>query len=149
MQNVNTVNVIMPAWPILLYTNPTLGKCPLLGLLEYQTTGQYPNAWAIHDLGSSYPNAAGHNAGNDEAMPLEECGNVLIMALSYTQKSDDISLITQYVSAHRDLVPHMLAIFYRRTFLTNGPDTSSQKPSFPQIRSAQMILRRLLPTKPI
>lgn len=24
--NVNTVDVIMPAWPILLYTNPTLGK---------------------------------------------------------------------------------------------------------------------------
>jgi hypothetical protein len=47
------VDVIMPAWPILLYTNPTLGKYLLLGLLEYQATGQYPNAWAAHDLGLS------------------------------------------------------------------------------------------------
>jgi len=41
----------MPAWPIILYSNPTLGKYLLLGLLEYQATGQYPNAWAAHDLG--------------------------------------------------------------------------------------------------
>jgi hypothetical protein len=74
---------------------------------------------------------------------------MLIMALSYTQKSNDISLITQYVGAHHDLVPHMFTAFYRQTFLTNGPDTSSQKPSFPRIRSAQMILRGLSPTKPI
>ncbi|KAJ8587203.1 DUF1793-domain-containing protein [Rhizopogon salebrosus TDB-379] len=96
--NVNTVDVIMPAWPVLLYSNPTLGKYLLLGLFEYQATGQYPNAWAAHDLGSSYPNATGHNAGNDEAMPLEECGNMLIMALSYTQKSNDSSLISQYTN---------------------------------------------------
>ena len=51
LQNVNTVDVIMPTWPILLYSNPTLGKYLLLGLLEYQATGQYPNAWAAHDLG--------------------------------------------------------------------------------------------------
>ncbi|KAG1815522.1 uncharacterized protein BJ212DRAFT_1481299 [Suillus subaureus] len=112
--NVNTVDVIMPAWPILLYTNPTLGKYLLLGLLEYQATGQYPNAWAAHDLGSSYPNATGHNAGNDEAMPLEapmlsECGNMLIMALSYTQKSNDISLITQYTELLNQWTGYLVA----------------------------------------
>ncbi|KAG0709752.1 hypothetical protein DFH29DRAFT_978606 [Suillus ampliporus] len=107
--NVNTVDVIMPAWPILLYTNPTLGKYLLLGLLEYQATGQYPNAWAAHDLGSSYPNATGHNAGNDEAMPLEECGNMLIMALSYTQKSNDNSLITQYTDLLNQWTGYLVA----------------------------------------
>ncbi|KAH7929420.1 DUF1793-domain-containing protein [Leucogyrophana mollusca] len=94
--NVNTVDVIMPAWPILLYTNPTLGKYLLLGLFEYQATGQYPNKWAVHDLGASYPKAIGHNDGNDEPMPLEECGNMLIMTLSYTQKSGDNSIISTY-----------------------------------------------------
>jgi len=33
-----------------------------------------------------------------------ECGNMLIMVLSYTQKSNDSSLITQYVRVHRVLL---------------------------------------------
>lgn len=94
--NVNTVDVIFPAWSIFLYTNPELGKYLLLGLFEYQATGQYPNKWSVHDLGSSYPNATGHNAGNDEAMPLEECGNMLIMTLSHYQKTKDTTLIDRY-----------------------------------------------------
>lgn len=41
----------MPAWPVLLYTNPVLGKYLLLGLFEYQATGQWPATYAVHDLG--------------------------------------------------------------------------------------------------
>ncbi|KAF8914019.1 DUF1793-domain-containing protein [Gymnopilus junonius] len=94
--NVNTVDVIFPAWPALLYTNPTLGKYLLEGLFRYQATGQYPNKWSVHDLGSNYPNATGHNDGNDEPMPVEESGNMVIMALSYAQKTGDISQLQQY-----------------------------------------------------
>ncbi|KAI0661062.1 DUF1793-domain-containing protein [Cubamyces menziesii] len=94
--NVNTVDVIFPAWPLFLYTNPTLGKQLLLPLFEYQATGQYPNKWSVHDMGASYPKAIGHNDGNDEPMPVEESGNMLIMTLSYTQKSNDLSLIRTY-----------------------------------------------------
>ncbi|EIW62026.1 DUF1793-domain-containing protein [Trametes versicolor FP-101664 SS1] len=94
--NVNTVDVIFPAWPLFLYTNPTLGKQLLLPLFEYQATGQYPNKWSVHDMGASYPKALGHNDGKDEAMPVEESGNMLIMTLSYTQKSNDLSLIKTY-----------------------------------------------------
>ena len=36
--------------------------------------------------------------GNDEAMPVEECGNMLIMTLSYTQSSGDTFLIDTYVT---------------------------------------------------
>jgi hypothetical protein len=36
----------------------------------------------MHDLGSSYPNATGHPDGRDEYMPVEECGNMLIMGLA-------------------------------------------------------------------
>ncbi|KAJ6539470.1 hypothetical protein B0H19DRAFT_1213411 [Mycena capillaripes] len=94
--NVNTVDVIFPAWPIFLYTNPTLGKYLLEGLFRYQASGQYPNKWSVHDLGSSYPKALGHNDGADEAMPVEESGNMIIMALSYVQKTGDMSQLTQY-----------------------------------------------------
>ncbi|KAJ6452366.1 DUF1793-domain-containing protein [Mycena vulgaris] len=94
--NVNTVDVIFPAWPIFLYTNPALGKFLLEGLFRYQASGQYPNKWSVHDLGSSYPKALGHNDGADEAMPVEESGNMIIMALSYAQKTGDLSHLTTY-----------------------------------------------------
>ncbi|KAL4241900.1 Glutaminase GtaA [Abortiporus biennis] len=94
--NINTVDVIFPSWPLFLYTNPTLGKQLLLPIFEYQATGQYPNAWSVHDIGMNYPKALGHNDGKDKPMPLEECGNMLIMALSYTQRTNDTSLIKTY-----------------------------------------------------
>ena len=48
-------------------------------------------------MGAHYPNATGHNDGLDEAMPVEESGNHLIMALSYTRRTGDRSLIERYV----------------------------------------------------
>jgi hypothetical protein len=35
--------------------------------------------------------------GSDEAMPVEESGNMLIMTLSYTQATNDQFLISTYV----------------------------------------------------
>ncbi|KAI0650358.1 DUF1793-domain-containing protein [Trametes meyenii] len=93
---VNTADLIFPAWPLFLYMNPALGKQLLLPLLQYQATGQYPNAWAAHDVGVHYPNATGHNDGGDTHMPIEESGNMLIMVLSYTQRTNDTSLIRDY-----------------------------------------------------
>ncbi|VDC02380.1 unnamed protein product [Peniophora sp. CBMAI 1063] len=94
--NVNTVDVIFPAYPAFLYTNPELAKYLLLPLFEYQATGQYPNKWSVHDMGASYPKALGHNDGKDEPMPLEESGNMLIMTLAYTQATGNKDLITKY-----------------------------------------------------
>lgn len=50
-QNVNTVDVLFPAWSAFLYTNPALCKYLLEPLLAYQATGQYPNTYAMHDVG--------------------------------------------------------------------------------------------------
>lgn len=36
----------------------------------------------MHDIGASYPNATGHPDGRDEYMPVEECGNMLILGLA-------------------------------------------------------------------
>ncbi|KAJ7781111.1 DUF1793-domain-containing protein [Mycena metata] len=94
--NVNTVDVIFPSYPLLLYVNPLLANYLLAGLFEYQATGQYPNRYSAHDLGASYPKAIGHNDSKDEPMPVEESGNMLIMALSYAQKSGDNSQLITY-----------------------------------------------------
>lgn len=45
-----------------------------------------------HDLGT-YPNALGHPKGDDEPMPLEECGNMVIMMLAYAQRKDDVNYL--------------------------------------------------------
>lgn len=94
--NMNTVDVIFPAHPIFLYMNPELLRLLLRPVFELQESGKYPNAYAMHDIGAHYPNATGHPDGNDEKMPLEECGNMVIMALAYAQKSGN----TAYLARH-------------------------------------------------
>lgn len=80
--NFQTVDVIFPSFPFFLYTNPRWLAYLLEPLLEHMGSGQYPNKYSMHDLGYHFPNATGHGDGNDEYMPLEECGNMLIMGLA-------------------------------------------------------------------
>lgn len=86
--DIQTVDVIFPAFPVMLYLNPNIIKWTLEPLLQYQKSGRYPNKWAVHDLGR-YPRALGYDDGNDEPMPLEECGNMIIMMLAYAQRTGD------------------------------------------------------------
>ncbi|KAL4810523.1 hypothetical protein BDV18DRAFT_131191 [Aspergillus unguis] len=80
--NFQTIDVIFPAFPFFLYTNPRWLAYLLEPLIEHMLSGQYPNKYAMHDLGTHFPNATGHPDGKDEYMPLEECGNILIMGLA-------------------------------------------------------------------
>lgn len=87
--NFQTVDVIYPAFPFFLYSNPQWLAYLLEPLLEHQMSGQYPNEYSMHDLGSHFPNATGHADGRDEYMPLEECGDMLIMALAMANALKD------------------------------------------------------------
>lgn len=80
--NSQTVDVIFPAFPFFLYTNPRWGAYLLEPLIEHQLSGQYPNNYSMHDLGYHFPNLTGHADGRDEYMPVEECGDMLIMGLA-------------------------------------------------------------------
>lgn len=80
--NFQTIDVIFPAFPFFLYTNPRWLAYMLEPLIEHTLSGQYPNKYAMHDLGAHFPNATGHPDGRDEYMPVEECGNILIMGLA-------------------------------------------------------------------
>lgn len=94
--DIQTVDVIFPAHPILLYLNPELLKYLLDPLFENQETGgRYPNKYAEHDLGT-FPVARGYPDGNDEAMPLEECGNMIIMALAYANRTGDVAYLAEH-----------------------------------------------------
>lgn len=80
--NSQTVDVIFPSFPFFLYTQPRWAAYLLEPLLEHQLAYLYPNNYSMHDLGTHFPNMTGHADGKDEYMPVEECGDMLIMALS-------------------------------------------------------------------
>ncbi|GJN78449.1 glutaminase GtaA [Purpureocillium lilacinum] len=96
--DIQTVDVIFPAFPIMLYLNPDMIKWTLEPLLE-NGRYHYPNSWAQHDLGT-FPNAVGHPKGDDEPMPLEECGNMVVMMLAYAQRKHN----DQYLADNWDLL---------------------------------------------
>lgn len=95
--NTQTIDVIYPAFPFFLYTSPRWLAYLLEPLIEHMLSGQYPNDYAMHDLGAHFPNATGHPDGKDEYMPVEECGNILIMGLAlvnslrYSDNKESIS----------------------------------------------------------
>jgi Domain of unknown function (DUF5127)/Domain of unknown function (DUF4965)/Domain of unknown function (DUF1793)/Domain of unknown function (DUF4964) len=84
--NVSTVDVLFPASPVWIYADPGYLGLLLEPLLAYAETGGWPKTFAEHDLGSSYPVASGHNNGQEEDMPVEETGNMLIMSAAYMQQ---------------------------------------------------------------
>lgn len=113
--NFQTVDVIFPAFPFFLYTNPKWLAYLLEPLLEHQLSGQYPNDYSMHDLGAHFPNATGHNDGKDEYMPVEECGNMLIMALALANalKDDPTPAFSrQPLLSTQSLDPAVLKEFY-------------------------------------
>ncbi|RKF53563.1 Glutaminase A [Erysiphe neolycopersici] len=94
--NTQTVDVIYPFYPIIMYLQPSLAKLMLDPLFENQESGLYPKKSSMHDLGSHFPNATGYPDGLDEPQPLEECGNMLIMTLAYAKRANDISYLSQH-----------------------------------------------------
>jgi hypothetical protein len=84
--NMSTIDVTYPAFPAYLYLSPGYLRLLLEPLLDYPEHGGWPKEFAEHDLGSGYPNATGHNDGNEEDMPVEESANMLIMAAALIQR---------------------------------------------------------------
>jgi hypothetical protein len=97
--DIQTVDVIFPAIPLILYSNPNLLNYLLKPLFLNQENGHYPKTSAIHDLGT-FPLAKGYPDGSDEPQPLEECGNMMIMVLAYAQRTKD----TAYLNQHYELL---------------------------------------------
>lgn len=76
--------------------NPDFIQYLLTPVLEYSASGQWTEDYAIHDIGKAYPNATGD--ADAEEMPIEECGNIILLAYMYQKASGKDSLLQQYAS---------------------------------------------------
>jgi hypothetical protein len=91
--DIQTVDVIFPTMPIILYLNPSWLKLLLDPIFIYTEAGLFTQgSFALHDLGI-FPNAT--QAGNEQQQ-VEECGNMLIMSLAYAQRTGDTGYLSQH-----------------------------------------------------
>lgn len=77
-----TVDVSYPSIPLFLYGNPELVKGMMRPIFKYAASEEWTFDFAPHDVGC-YPAANGQVYGENKLenqMPIEECGNMLIMA---------------------------------------------------------------------
>ncbi|KAJ5113163.1 hypothetical protein N7456_001697 [Penicillium angulare] len=106
--NINTIDVIMPAFPIYWVLDPDWIRLLLEPVMKYLDAGRWSLPYTIHDLGSHYPHAVGHDDQKAEAMPIEECGNLLILALAYAQATGDTDWTDQYLEIFRKYADYLV-----------------------------------------
>lgn len=91
-----TVDVSYPSAPLFLLFNPELVKGMLRPILRYAASDAWPYPFAPHDVGR-YPIANGQAYGmkRERQMPIEECGNVLILLAALTRIEGDASFAAE------------------------------------------------------
>ena len=94
-----TVDVAYPTIPFFLLYNPALAEAMIRPIYEYVRSGKWPYEFAPHDLGT-YPILNGQVYGSgfkmSMQMPVEECGNMLIMTAAVTKAVGSGRLFTEY-----------------------------------------------------
>lgn len=92
-----TVDVSYPSIPLFLLYNPELVRGMMRPILKYARSDAWHFDFAPHDAGR-YPHVTGQvYGGNAEhmQMPVEECGNMLVMASAVTIADHDLDFVRE------------------------------------------------------
>ena len=114
-----TVDVSYPSTPLFLIYNPELVKGMLRPIYKYTHSEEWIYDFAPHDVGC-YPLLNGQVYGENALhmqMPVEECGNILIMEAAIALASDNMS----FANEHFDLLETWV-----KYLLENGKDPENQ-----------------------
>ncbi|MBE6740611.1 MAG: DUF4965 domain-containing protein [Ruminococcaceae bacterium] len=94
-----TVDVTYPSAPMYLYYNTELLKGMLRPVFKYANSTAWKHDFAPHDVGQ-YPHVIGqayYGGALKYQMPVEECGNMLILVSAICQKDNDFSFAKENI----------------------------------------------------
>ena len=114
-----TVDVSYPSIPLFLIYNPELVKGMLRPIYKYTRSDEWKYDFAPHDVGC-YPLLNGQVYGNNALhmqMPVEECGNMLIMEAAIALSTKNLA----FANEHFDLLETWV-----KYLVENGKDPENQ-----------------------
>ncbi len=114
-----TVDVSYPSIPLFLIYNPKLVHAMMRPIYRYAATEEWPYDFAPHDAGR-YPILNGqmyHGTEFDYQMPLEECGNMLLMEATAAVAGKDASFAASHIEMLEKWADYLIE---------NGADPANQ-----------------------
>lgn len=114
-----TVDVSYPSIPLFLIYNPELVKGMMRPIYKYAASEEWQYDFAPHDAGR-YPHVNGQVYGGnrlEKQMPVEECGNMLVMEMAVAVATKDVSFAAEHIETLDQWVKYLI---------DNGRDPANQ-----------------------